>query len=125
MRLTSLEGRQSLLLIATAVAGALLYLGVTAWLLPQMLVWFGQSSQAPPVAIHDIWLGLVATVLLCVPLGLWLGHRSQRALARVGRALEGAVASYRDGDFSFSIAIDRRDELADLMRMHKIGRAHV
>ena len=118
MRLTSLEGRQSLLLIATAVAGALLYLGVTAWLLPQMLVWFGQSSQAPPVAIHDIWLGLVATVLLCVPLGLWLGHRSQRALARVGRALEGAVASYRDGDFSFSIAIDRRDELGDLMRMH-------
>jgi two-component system nitrogen regulation sensor histidine kinase NtrY len=34
------------------------------------------------------------------------------------RALEGAVASYRDGDFSFSIAIDRRDELGELIRMH-------
>ncbi|HET7268193.1 MAG TPA: ATP-binding protein [Oleiagrimonas sp.] len=119
MRLTSLEGRQGLLLIATGVAGALLYLGVTVWPLPQVLVWTVHTlGWEAPTPIHDAWLGLLVTALLCVPLGLWLGHRSQRALARVGRALEGAVASYRDGDFSFSIAIDRRDELGDLMRMH-------
>jgi nitrogen fixation/metabolism regulation signal transduction histidine kinase len=39
-------------------------------------------------------------------------------VSRLLRALEGAVASYRDGDFSFSIAANRRDELGKLIRMH-------
>ena len=39
-------------------------------------------------------------------------------MATLLRALEGGVASYRDGDFSFSIATRRHDELGDLVRMH-------
>ncbi|HEX7339044.1 MAG TPA: ATP-binding protein [Rhodanobacteraceae bacterium] len=119
MRLTSLEGRQSLLLIATAVIGALVYLGVTAWPLPQMVHWAaGAVGTRVPWPAHDIWLGLLVTIIVCLPLGMWLGHRSMRALARVTRALEGSVASYRDGDFSLSITNTRKDELGDLVRMH-------
>jgi len=47
-----------------------------------------------------------------------LAHGVMGPLKRLLRALEGAVASYRDGDFSFSIAVNRSDELGELIRMH-------
>jgi two-component system nitrogen regulation sensor histidine kinase NtrY len=40
------------------------------------------------------------------------------------RAMSSAVASYRDGDFSFSLVVDRRDELGTLLTAHnELGRA--
>ncbi|HEX7341116.1 MAG TPA: ATP-binding protein [Rhodanobacteraceae bacterium] len=119
MRLTSLEGRQSLLMVAMASIGACVYLAVTAWPIPQAVDWGARLLGFGPVApLGDGWLALLVTIALLIPLGLWVGHRSQRPLARVTRALEGSVASYRDGDFSFSIAIERGDELGELVRMH-------
>lgn len=65
-----------------------------------------------------VWGGLLVSAVLALPLSIWLAGRVMHPLSRLLRALEGAVASYRDGDFSFSIAATRGDELGELIRMH-------
>ena len=118
MRLRSLEGRLTLLLALAALTGALVYIGVTDWPLPQALVWMQtalpHSGFAKPTRTGVIVI--CAAVLL--PLSWWLGHIVMEPVKRLLRALESAVASYRDGDFSISIAQNRRDELGDLIHMH-------
>jgi nitrogen fixation/metabolism regulation signal transduction histidine kinase len=49
---------------------------------------------------------------------IWLAVRVMRPITQLLRALSATVASYREGDFSVSLAIDRRDELGDLMAAH-------
>jgi nitrogen fixation/metabolism regulation signal transduction histidine kinase len=66
----------------------------------------------------DAYGALVATLALLLPLSLWLAGQVMAPVTRLLRALESAVTSYRDGDFSFSIAANRRDELGSLIRMH-------
>lgn len=116
----SLESRMVLLLGFAGVAGALIYAGVTQWPLPQMLVWMkhdlGIDFGAPKR--FDFYGGMLVSIAVLLPLSIWLGHRVMSPVTRLLRALEGAVASYRDGDFSFSIAATRRDELGELIRMH-------
>ena len=125
MRLTSLEGRYALLLLACALAGALGYMAVTLWPLPSILDWL---TAALGLKFDSGWMrvplfGLLICALLLLPLVLLLSRYLLRPLTRVIRALEGAVVSYRDGDFSISIATRRRDELGDLVRMHnELGR---
>ncbi|WP_266171536.1 sensor histidine kinase [Dyella subtropica] len=119
-RLNTLEARLTLLLCLAYVSGALIYVGVTQWPLPQLLQWMkqdlGVTVKAP--AHMGIWGGLLVSAALAVPLSIWLAGRVMHPLSRLLRALEGAVASYRDGDFSFSIAATRGDELGELIRMH-------
>ncbi|MHA6204481.1 sensor histidine kinase [Dyella soli] len=118
--LSSLESRMVLLLGLAAVSGALVYAGVTQWPLPQVLAWMhqdlGVNLGAP--GRFGFYGGLLVSVVLLLPLSLWLGHRVISPITKLLRALEGAVASYRDGDFSFSIVSSRRDELGELIRMH-------
>ena len=99
MRPFSLEGKMVLLLGATATGGALLGAALDHWI------------DNPYVAIP-----LGGMVLL--PAILWLGQRVSQPVTSLLRALEGAVASYRDGDFSFSLSATRRDEFGDLARGH-------
>ncbi|MFC4764185.1 sensor histidine kinase [Dyella koreensis] len=119
-RLNTLEARLALLLCLAYVSGALIYVGVTQWPLPQLLQWMkhdlGVTVQAP--AHMGVWSGLLVSAVLALPLSIWLAGRVMHPLSRLLRALEGAVASYRDGDFSFSIAATRGDELGELIRMH-------
>nr|MDQ2972668.1 ATP-binding protein [Pseudomonadota bacterium] len=86
MRVSSLEGKLALLLIASAIAAAMLAAAIAAWFSG---VWFG---------------ALIAIVLLLVPL-LWIAHATMQPVRRLLRALAGSVASYRDGDFSLSLAL--------------------
>ncbi|WP_049621141.1 ATP-binding protein [Frateuria defendens] len=120
MRLNSLQLRLTVWLAVAGLCGALVYAGITQWPLPQALAWarsdLGLTWRAP-MQWH-VYGGLLATVLVLLPLAFWLGAQVMAPVRRLLRALEGAVASYRDGDFSFSIAADRRDELGDLIRMH-------
>ena len=119
-RLNSLQGRLTLLLLVAGVTGALIYAGVTQWPLPQLWQWLHTSSAAPvraPVRL-GVYGSLLASVLVLLPLAFWLAGRVMTPVKRLLRALESAVASYRDGDFSTSIAVDRRDELGRLIRMH-------
>lgn len=116
MRLSSLEGRTALLVGLAALAGVLLYLAVSTWPLPQLLV--AIELQFAANWVRSLGGGLLVTVLLLVPWTVWLARRATRPLKKLLRALEGAISSYRDGDFSFSIATKRQDELGSLIRMH-------
>ncbi|NGY04165.1 sensor histidine kinase [Solimonas terrae] len=63
-------------------------------------------------------LAALAATAVALLAGSWLAHQLVQPLERLLRALEGAVASFRDGDFSFSIADDRRGPLGALTRLH-------
>jgi nitrogen fixation/metabolism regulation signal transduction histidine kinase len=120
MRLTSIEGRLTLLLGAMALVGMLVFVAVTTWPLPQLVTaiagLLGLESGA--TWLHTPAGGLLVGIGLLLPLAGLIAHRIALPLSRVLRALEGAVASYRDGDFSISIATRRKDELGDLVNRH-------
>lgn len=85
-----------------AVAYALLMLAAV-WL---VLHWGGKP-----------WQAIAAGALLLLPMWLHLVrlHAPVRAMYR---ALAGTVDSYRDGDFGFSLAWPRDDELSELVAAH-------
>ncbi len=71
----------------------------------------------------DAWLddpllagGIVLAVLL--PLTLSAVRWPLSPMAAMFRALAGTVTSYKDGDFAFSLAWKRNDELGDLVAAH-------
>ena len=119
-RLSSLQGRLTVLLAVAGLFGALLYAGITPWPLPQLLQWLHTDltlTIRTPMQL-GIYGGVLVSVIVMLPLAFWLAGLVMAPVSRLLRALEGAVASYRDGDFSFSIAAERRDELGELIRMH-------
>jgi nitrogen fixation/metabolism regulation signal transduction histidine kinase len=60
-----------------------------------------------------------AACLLCVvPIAIITIRSQIRPILSLFRALEGTVASYRDGDFSFSLHWPLNDELSDLIGAH-------
>ena len=69
--------------------------------------WFGSPLFS--------WLLILAASLLPV---LWLSSRIMRPIQQMLRALSGTVASYREGDFSQSLVVERADELGELMAVH-------
>jgi nitrogen fixation/metabolism regulation signal transduction histidine kinase len=117
MRLRSLEARLTLWLALAALAGVMIYIGVTQWPLPQTLQWL-RSNMPVTIAQPTRTEALVICVVVLAPLSWWFAHIVMDPVKRLLRALEGAVASYRDGDFSISIALNRHDELGDLVRVH-------
>jgi nitrogen fixation/metabolism regulation signal transduction histidine kinase len=117
MRLRSLEARLTLWLALAALAGVMIYIGVTQWPLPQTLQWL-RSNMPVTIAQPTHTEALVICVVVLAPLSWWFAHIVMDPVKRLLRALEGAVASYRDGDFSISIALNRHDELGDLVRVH-------
>ncbi|WP_028009440.1 sensor histidine kinase [Solimonas flava] len=99
MRRLSLEARfaVALLLVAVAATGAAI-----------AVLSFGASVTL--AALAAMAAGLLAAV--------FAAPRVLRPLRQLLRALEGAVASFRDGDFSFSIAGADDDVLGPLARLH-------
>jgi signal transduction histidine kinase len=60
-----------------------------------------------------------AACLACVvPMAVITMRAEVRPIMSLFRALDGTVASYRDGDFSFSLHWPQNDELADLIASH-------
>ena len=115
--LRSLEARLAFLLALASLMGALVYAGVTQWPLPDMLAWM--RKQLPlQIATPDRTQAIIICVAILAPLSWWFAHMVMDPVKRLLRALEGAVASYRDGDFSISLALNRHDELGDLVRVH-------
>jgi len=104
MRL-SLEGKLAALLLLVLALASLLGIALAHW--------FGKPL--------DAWAIAVGSGLLPV---LWLARRALLPVRRFLRALSGAVASYRDGDFSFSLPVDSQDQLGELVQAHnELGRA--
>ncbi|HSN01836.1 MAG TPA: ATP-binding protein [Rudaea sp.] len=105
MRAFTLEGKLVGLLFATAVVAAVLGGALGArW---------GDATLA----------ALVTVAVLSVPL-VSLARAAIRPIRRLLRALSGSVASYRDGDYSLSLASRRGDELGALIAAHNaLGQA--
>jgi two-component system nitrogen regulation sensor histidine kinase NtrY len=59
-------------------------------------------------------------LLVAIPLWVWWAHRALRPSMALFRAMAGTATSYKDGDFSFSLAWDGRDELGDLVQAHNL-----
>jgi nitrogen fixation/metabolism regulation signal transduction histidine kinase len=105
MRVFTLEGKLAALLFAAAVLAALLagFIGAR----------WGEAGLA----------ALVAVAILALPL-VWLARLAIAPIRRLLRALSGSVASYRDGDYSLSLASRRRDEIGALIEAHnELGQA--
>lgn len=125
MKTLSLEGKMTLVVAGSAIVGALVFAGVSIWPFPQVLAWIREvpekAGRAPAIHVVESFDGrtaLVICLLVLLPLSAWVAHALVEPLRRLMRALESAVASYRDGDFSMSIGTSRGDELGDLIRMH-------
>lgn len=118
--LRSLKGRLSLLLMLAGLVGVLVYVGITTWPLPQLLALLkaGTNGEVQAPVHLGIGAGLVVSLAVLVPLALWMASVAMSPVSRMLRALEGSVASYRDGDFSISLSVNRRDELGELIAMH-------
>jgi nitrogen fixation/metabolism regulation signal transduction histidine kinase len=95
----SLQAKLALLL--TVIVGA------TAAASVAVAQWFSNSLLG--------WLIIVGAAVLPV---LWLASWIMRPIQQMLRALSGTVASYREGDFSLSLVVDRDDELGELMTAH-------
>lgn len=99
MRLFSLDGKLAALLGATLIV-ACASTALFAYWLP------------------SAWYAAAATIaLLALPV-LMLARATTQPLQSLLRALSGGVASYRDGDFSTSLAQTRRDEFGELIGAH-------
>jgi two-component system, NtrC family, nitrogen regulation sensor histidine kinase NtrY len=103
------SGKRFRLSLATrwsALVGTLLAVGILiALALDQLL-------PGQPLAVLGICLVCV------VPIALITIRSQIQPILSLFRALEGTVASYRDGDFSFSLHWGQNDELADLIGAH-------
>src|SRR5690349_16600623 len=79
------------------------------------------AAVAATILLFDWFEPFVAgaiAVALFVPLTLSLVHRPLGKMTAMFRALAGTVTSYRDGDFAFSLAWPRNDELGELVAAH-------
>ncbi|MGH8218440.1 MAG: sensor histidine kinase [Steroidobacteraceae bacterium] len=100
----SFEGKLAALLIAAVVVSTLAALWLTSELGP--------------------WLAFAIVVAASLVLAFWVARRAARPVRRMLRAMKGAVASYRDGDFNLSLAVKAHDELGALMAAHnELGHA--
>src|ERR1044071_2019953 len=100
------SGRRSSLIWRLAVAACSLVATavVVAFILED---WLGDPALA----------GAITTAVLA-PVAIWVVRRALVPVAAMFRALAGTVSSYRDGDFAFSLAWKRNDELRDLVDAH-------
>lgn len=121
----SLRLHLTLLLVLAAVVAGLVHAGLTLWPLPGLLALlhaaYGLGLNAP-AAWSAAALGL--TLLLSLPIYAALAAWATTPLSRLLRALQGAVLSYREGDFSVSISAQGRGEFGELLHLHaELGRA--
>ena len=98
--------RLSLVTRWSALVGTLLALGI--------LIALGLDHFFPGQPV----LVFCACLLAIVPIAIITIRSQIQPILSLFRALEGTVASYRDGDFSFSLHWPQNDELADLIAAH-------
>ena len=118
---TSLRARLVLLMTLAALSGVAVHAALTQWPLPQALAWMrvtlglGKAWTAP--AAGGAW-AIAWTAAVVLPGCAWAARAVLAPLARLLRALEGGVLSYRDGDFSLSLTARGHGELGELVRLH-------
>lgn len=102
MRIAAQVKLTLLLVLATVIGAALAMLSAR---------WARDSTHTLLIALG---VGAVISIGICA----WLARIITAPVRSLLRALAGAVASFRDGDFSVSLVADRGDELGQLIEMH-------
>jgi nitrogen fixation/metabolism regulation signal transduction histidine kinase len=64
------------------------------------------------------WLIFVVSVAFGLPIGWWVVARVLDPASRVLQALSDGVRGFRDRDFSLQLAVDRKDELGELVELY-------
>jgi len=64
------------------------------------------------------WLIFVVSVAFGLPIGWWVVARVLDPASRVLQALRDGVRGFRDRDFSLHLAVDRQDELGELVELY-------
>ena len=64
------------------------------------------------------WLIFVVSVAFGLPIGWWVVARVLDPASRVLQALRDGVRGFRDRDFSLQLAVDRKDELGELVELY-------
>jgi two-component system nitrogen regulation sensor histidine kinase NtrY len=115
MRLNTLRHRLALALLVTALLGAVLHAGVSAWLAPGSAT--GRTGW--------LMVSVLAAGALAGGLAAWsAAARLLRPLNRLARAIEGTAMSFRDGDFSTSMVVHGDDEVARIAhQLNALGQA--
>src|SRR5688572_2150757 len=85
---------------------ALLYMGAAVALMLVLMRWL------------QAWAAAVVAFAVLAPLLLYHVRRAFAPMNSLFRSLGGTVASYRDGDFSFGLSWDGKDELGELVAAH-------
>ncbi len=124
---TTLRARLAAMLALAALSGVVVHAALTRWPLPQAFAWmraaFGLGAGWTAPAAGSGW-AIALTALVVLPACVWAASGVLAPLARLLRALEGGVLSYRDGDFSLSLTASGHGELGDLVRLHnELGQA--
>jgi len=109
--------RLALLMLGIALTALFVHSALTHWPLPAILAWLHAPWPAPTPGSAT---AVALTLLLTAPVALWFAQVWLAPLARLLRALEGAVQSWREGDFNVSIAPaeQRAPGLAPLVDLH-------
>jgi two-component system nitrogen regulation sensor histidine kinase NtrY len=68
--------------------------------------------------LESPWAVLLAAVGIGFPVGWWILGRVLTPASRVLQALRDGVRGFKDHDFSLSLAVDRRDELGELVTLY-------
>ena len=72
----------------------------------------------------SLTLRVAMVLVLALAVAAWLARVAIRPIGRLLRSLAAAVSSYRDGDLSFSMPIDRNDEIGEVLAAHNdLGKA--
>jgi two-component system, NtrC family, nitrogen regulation sensor histidine kinase NtrY len=93
---TSLAGRLAAAMLGLAALAIAIALAV------------GRELDSPP-------LGVVAALLVVLPLALWAAQRLSKPWVHAMQAVRDGIVSLRDHDFSVSVGHDSRDELGELV----------
>lgn len=113
----SLALRARLALLTAALLGPAIHLALTAWPLPALSAWAAASFKLKLPVPQPLTAALMAAAIT-LPVLLWLAAAWLAPLRRLARSLEGAVLSYRDGDFSLNLGRQGPAELDRLLQLH-------
>jgi two-component system nitrogen regulation sensor histidine kinase NtrY len=76
------------------------------------------AAAAASVWLQSPWLILAVALAVGLPLGWWILDRILSPVSQVLRALRDGVQGFRDHDFSLHLAVDRKDELGELVELY-------
>lgn len=76
------------------------------------------AAAAASVWLESPWLVFAVALAVGLPLGWWILDRILSPASQVLRALRDGVQGFRDHDFSLHLAVDRKDELGELVELY-------